>query len=228
MSGSVARRSRITKPTTASAEIASGPSTTGVDQPHCWDCESPKTSPTRTMQSSTVPLMSGCWCSVRTRAAATCRSASRTAAIASGTLTSSTARHEKAEVSTPPMVGPSAPATAAAPPMVPSAQPRRSGGYVAPTIATVVGSISAPPTPCTTRAASSNEHPAAAEQVAEAAAEDEQAGEGQQARVEHPLGVLRPHVELLHDVRQRERDRGLVDQDHCVGQRHRGQDENEG
>jgi len=34
-------------------------------------------------------------------------------------------------------------------------------------------------------------------------------------------------MELLHDVRQRERDRGLVDQDHRVGQRHRGQDEYE-
>jgi hypothetical protein len=53
------------------------------------------------------------------------------------------------------MVGPRAPATAAAPPISPSARPRSLSGNVALTIATVFGSISAPPAPCRARQASS-------------------------------------------------------------------------
>ena len=50
------------------------------------------------------------------------------------------------------MVGPSAPAITAAPPMVPSAFPRSALGNVVLTMATLPGSIKAPPTPWTTRA----------------------------------------------------------------------------
>jgi hypothetical protein len=71
------------------------------------------------------------------------------------------------------------------------------------------------------------EHAAPAEQVAQAAAEHEQSGQRQQAAVEHPLNLLGPDAERRHHVRQRQRHRGLVDEDHRVGQRHRGEHEAE-
>ena len=83
----------------------------------------------------------------------TARRAATTANTASGTLTRSTARQLNTPVRTPPIVGPSAPATAAIPPMVPNARPRSSAENAALTIATVLGSISAPPTPWATRQA---------------------------------------------------------------------------
>ena len=107
---------------------------------------------------------------VRGGSAATARSATATHAIASGALTRRTARQLSAEVSTPPIVGPSAPAIAAAPPIVPSARPRCSGGNAALTIATEVGSMSAPPTPCATRATSNSSKSGASPPTADAPA----------------------------------------------------------
>ena len=82
-------------------------------------------------------------------------------------MTRSTARQLIADVRAPPMVGPSAPATAASPPIVPSARPRADAENAELTMATVAGSIRAPPTPWTTRAikrtAKTGANPATAE-----------------------------------------------------------------
>jgi hypothetical protein len=63
----------------------------------------------------------------------------------------------------------------------------------------------------------------AAEQVTQPATQHQQAGQRQQARVEHPLGQARADAERTHDVGQVQGHRGLVDQDHRVGQRHADQ-----
>ena len=73
----------------------------------------------------------------------------------SGTHTRNTARQVSAEVSRPPIVGPSAAAIAEIPAIVPSVRPCSPGETEALRMATVAGSITAPPTPCATRAASS-------------------------------------------------------------------------
>jgi len=64
------------------------------------------------------------------------------------------------------------------------------------------------------------EDPAAPEQITQTPAKHQQRRKREQAAVEHPLHLLAAHRELVQDGRQRQRDRGLVDQHHGVGQRH--------
>ena len=70
-----------------------------------------------------------------------------------------------------------------------------------------------------------HEHPASAQQIRQPATQHQQAGQRQQTGVQHPLRTGGTDPERLHDVRQRQRNRRLVDQDHRVGQRHRNQHE---
>src|SRR5215216_4631613 len=122
-----------------------------------------------------------------------------------GTLTNSTQRHDSHEVSIPPASRPRAPPAPATAPKTPKAR-LRSGpsAKLVVTRARAVGAAMAPPTPWRALAASSqpaqergqgehqdpgDEHPAAAQDVAGPAAQQEQAAEGQGVGVQHPRQV---------------------------------------
>ena len=113
------------------------------------------------------------------------------------------ARHVTSSVSQPPTSGPSASAIADTPAHVPIALPRSAGGNALVMIESVAGIISAAPTPWTARGGdqpalgrreadrrgrggedddADQEHLAAPEDVAEAAAGDQQDGEGRACR----------------------------------------------
>ena len=140
--------------------------------------------------------------------------------------------------------GPIASARAETPAQVPIAFPRSAGGNALVMIESVPGIISAAPTPCTAREATSQpsvgarpivaeasgedddaeqEDPAAAEDVAEPAAGDEQDGEGERVRVDGPLERGQRRVEVRLDRRQRDVHDGVVEHDHEEGEAHRGE-----
>ena len=82
------------------------------------------------------------------------RTIHRTAAL-SGTLTRNAQRHDAVSISQPPTNGPTALAAPVSPDHAPMARDRSSGCIVAVSRARLPGTSSAPPTPCTTRAAMS-------------------------------------------------------------------------
>ena len=132
--------------------------------------------------------------------------------------------------------------------MRPSARPRSPSGKANATIAIVVGIMSAAPTPwetarsatsrkthCRREAGEGRRH---AEQdrpgqedlpqpelVADPAAEHHQRRQRQHVGGEDPLPALQRRAEAGDRVRSGERHRGLVDEDHAVGDRHRHQRE---
>ena len=151
-----------------------------------------------------------------TRAAA--NSVTTTAPTATGRLRKKIARQETSSVSQPPSSGPSASAMADTPAHVPIALPRSSGGNALVMIESVPGIISAAPTPWTAREATSQPSVgakpivaererrrrttpirktlAAAEDVAEPPAGDEQHGEGERVGVDRPLERRERGVEV--------------------------------
>src|SRR3984957_8559858 len=199
MGGSGARFSHHKKATAVTTATTNGPSTTGDANDADSLSVRPKTSPTMARQSRAEPARSTRVPACPARSLGTADSVATTQAAASGTLTSRTSRQLTADVRAPPIVGPRAPAIAETPPIVPRALPRSCAGKVALTMATLPGSINAPPRPWTTRAPSS----------------------GQQARIEDPFHRLRGHAELAQDRRERERHRRLVNQDDGVSEDHR-------
>ena len=165
-----------------------------------------------------------------------------TAPAATGRLRKKIARQETSSVSQPPTSGPIASAMADTPAQVPIALPRSSGGNALVMIDRVPGIINAAPMPWTAREATSQpsvgakpivavesgedddaeqEHPAAAEDVAEPAAGDEQHGEGERVRVDRPLERGQRGVEVVLDRRQRDVHDRVVQHDHEQGEAHR-------
>ena len=166
--------------------------------------------------------------------------------IASGTLIQNTARQSMYCVMRPPSTGPSAAKNADAPAMSPSARPRSSSGKTNATIAIVVGIMRAAPTPWETRmvmrkpivGASAGQGGGDAEQprtgeehlpqpqlVADPTAEDHERRQRQHVGGEDPLTALQRRAEAGDRIGRREGHRGLVDEDHAVGDRHRHQRE---
>ena len=118
------------------------------------------------------------------------------------------ARHDSASTSQPPSTGPNAVVSAETPAQVPIARPRSSSANEALMIARLLGTSSAPPTPCSARAATSagrlgasaqasdasgeerdadREHAPPAEAVAGRAADQDQRAEHQHVAVDDPL-----------------------------------------
>ena len=91
----------------------------------------------------------------------TWRSVTQTTRAASGTLTRKTQRHEPSSTSPPPTNGPIAVATPPSPDQAPIARARSFGPKEAWIIARLPGVSSAPPTPCSARAAT-RAHPVGA------------------------------------------------------------------
>ena len=90
------------------------------------------------------------------RVSGTCRRATSTTTTASGALMRNTQRHEATWISQPPMNGPTAVATPPSPDHAPIARARSCGANEAWIIARLPGVSSAPPTPCSARAAMSS------------------------------------------------------------------------
>ena len=158
------------------------------------------------------------------------------AAMTIGTLTMNTEPHQKCSSRKPPVTGPSATAMPATPDHSPMASARsRVSVKTLVRIDSVAGMISAAPMPMTARAPMSasdatgerrrGRRPAehdeadgqralAAEPVTEAAGGEEQAGEHERVRVDHPLQVADARAEVADERRQRHVDDRVVDHDH--------------
>ena len=148
-------------------------------------------------------------------------------------------------VSTPPASTPTLPPPAATKPMTPIALVRSAGSVNSViTIENATTDTTAPPSPCTARAAMRNglrrgqaagqrgrgeereaadEEPAVAEQVAEPAAQQQEAAEGQQVGVDDPGQRGLGEAEVLADRGQRHVHDRRVEDDHqrcrCTGRR---------
>ncbi len=85
----------------------------------------------------------------------TCRSETQITSAASGRLIRNTSRQLHASISQPPMNGPAAPAIPPSPDQAPIARDRSAAMNDAEMIARLPGVISAPPTPCSSLAATS-------------------------------------------------------------------------
>ena len=94
--------------------------------------------------------------------------ASGTSAIPTGTLSQKTHCHEMPSITAPPTSGPLAIAMPPTAPQIPSATPRRAAGNASERIVSVSGITSAPPRPCTARAAMSASIDGASAAAAEA------------------------------------------------------------
>ena len=149
-------------------------------------------------------------------------------------LTQKIARQELIPIRAPPPAGPSTVAIPVQAVQVPTALPRAAPSKVAATIASDPGTSSAPATPCRARAPIRNsevgaiaqsdrgdaegdqaddEDPAAAELVAEAAADQQQRDQRQRVGLDHPLLAGEADVEPVADRRQGDVDDGAVEED---------------
>ena len=156
------------------------------------------------------------------------------ATITIGTLTMNTDPHQKWSSRKPPATGPSATAMPATPDQIPIASARsRASVNTLVRIDSVAGMISAAPIPMTagpderrdpTRERGGRRRPAedhqaegegapAPEPVTQAAGGEQQPGEHQGVRVDHPLEVADAGAEVTHQRRERDVDDRVVDHD---------------
>ena len=147
---------------------------------------------------------------------------------------------------TPPISGPAALPTPAAPRMRPPASPAFSAGRAAKVMPRIAGHIRAPPIPISTRAVISHcslgatapasdiaakiacadeEDPPTPEQVCQAPAGDDQYSEGERVGVHDPLGRIDGDVEVVLDRGNDDVDRREVVGDDEDGDRHRDERE---
>ena len=168
-SGCATRRSTSANTTSRARPPSSGSTVTGLDQP-CWETSSiamltnarPPTTVSTPHQSRPRSV----------RGADSSReSASRVprqiANAAMGTLSRNTQRHPAVEARTPPTTGPSAVPTPAMPSSAPMIRGRSCSLVALLTRAKAVGMMSAAPTPCATRAATSTGTDVASPQISE-------------------------------------------------------------
>ena len=188
----------------------------------------------RPTAASTAPIPSSGSCE-SARDSGTWRTVIATATTASGTLMRNTHRHENASINQPPTNGPTALATPASPAHAPIARPRSTSWNAEPMIARLPGTSSAPAAPWNARAIASTvasdasahatdasgerhepgeEDPAAAEAVAERAAEEQERGERDEVRVERPLQTGDVGLQVAADRGQRDvHDRAVEERD---------------
>ena len=162
-----------------------------------------------------------------------------------GTLMNRIQRQPSASVRMPPSRTPAAPPAPPMAPQIPTARLRAGPSVkVVVRIESEAGAMTAPPSPWTARAAIStrlavgeaagqrgereqeqarDEHPPAPEQVSRAAAEEQEAGEGDRIGVDDPLQVDLGEVEPRADRGQRDVDDRDVEDDHEL--RQAGQEE---
>ena len=154
------------------------------------------------------------------------------------------ARQLTDSVRKPPSTGPIASAIALTPAHVPIAIPRCSAGNAWVMIDSVAGIMNAAPTPWTARNVTSiaslaakpitrlespntidaeQEHPAAAEDVAEPAAGDHQHRERQRVGVDRPLEPRQRRVQIALDRRQRDVHDSVVEHQHEQREAHRAE-----
>ena len=222
------KRAKQTTPTTI------GTQTIGSPQP-CAGCSiRAKVGPPSPIAESRIPSQSMPRKASSSRLSSTAWRVSTTVAAISGMLTQKIARQEARPIRAPPPAGPSTVAIPVQAVQVPTALPRASPSKVEATIASEPGTSSAPATPCRARAPIRNsdarrdraedrgraegdqpdhEHPAAAELVAEAAADEEQGDERQRVGLDHPLLAGEADVEPVADRRQGDVDDGAVEED---------------
>ena len=152
ISGSEARRSTKTKPTSDAAARSRRATLRAPTHPHCGAKVSGTRRQTRKPPSSAAPATSGRADRGAARSSRGRRrqpQAKRRAPI--GTLIRKTDCQPKASVRTPPSGGPALRPRYTAATLMPRARPRSWGGKAAVTIATDVAPSSADPTPCTPR-----------------------------------------------------------------------------
>ena len=141
--------SHATNDATSSPPTISGPATPSDVQPCSFPRTSPNTMPNNPALTSARPGRSnerlGPYVSV-SRA-----HASGTMTMPMGTFSQKIHCHDRPSTTAPPTRGPSATASPATPPQMPSIAPRRSGGTAADRIVSVSGVTMALPTPCIAR-----------------------------------------------------------------------------
>ena len=185
------------------------------------------------------------WCvEVSSRDSRVAASVTKTATIATGTLRKKIDCQETFSTRNPPTTGPIASAIALTPAHVPIALPRSCGGKALEMIDSVAGIMNAAPTPCAARPATSQaslcekpmnaldrpndddaeqEHLAAAEDVAEAAARHEEDGEGEGVGVDGPLEAGDRAAQVLLDRGERDVHDRVVEHDHEQREAHRAE-----
>ena len=166
---------------------------------------------------SATPGRSRCMFGPRLSVSRACASGATTRPI--GTLIQKIHCQESPLTTAPPMTGPSATPRPLTPDQMPSATPRCPSGNASESSVSVSGNTSAPPAPCTARAAirvlvgcdggrrgggredaqSDREHPPATEAVAQRGAGHQQDGERQRVRVDDPLEPAQARTEVDPD-----------------------------
>ena len=171
--GASVRSSQSTNAVSSTAPATKPVSTSGVVQPASPPRIRPSTTPSSPPVASTVPRTS----SRRTgpRLSVRPNHASGSSTTPSGTFTQKIHCHEAASTTAPPITGPSATASPPMAPQAPTAAPRFSGRTLADSSVRLSGTITAPPMPCTARAAISTPMFGASAETTEARGEDGQA-----------------------------------------------------
>ncbi len=154
-SGSCERRCTSTNETRQTTPTTTDPSTSGSANPRPGPSTSAAVTPASPSAPSTEPKMSGCPPICSSHDSGTYRRVNHTHSSAIGTLTRNASRHDHSCTSTPPSSGPTAPAIPPSPDHAPIARARSARTNDDWMIASAPGVSSAPPMPCSTRAATS-------------------------------------------------------------------------
>ena len=214
-------------------------STVALVQPSASARTMPNVRPNRPAPASARPGRSSALVrAVATRSGGAAASGSSARPI--GTLSQKIQCHEMPSTTAPPTSGPSATPRPLTPAQMPSASPRFWRGNASLSSVSVSGRTIAAPRPCRARAAMSasmlgasaaaalasvksaeadDEHPLAAEAVAERGAGEQQDGERQRVGVDRPLERLDRAAEIGADRRQRDADDEVVERGHEQGDR---------
>ena len=236
-SGAALRRSATTKATRPRTPTSNGAQTLAAAGPASGQAISPKVRPARPAAASTAPGTSRPGAASGSRALGHVPEGDEHDDGASGRFSRNTQRqpgalHQPARRRR----GRSPPRGRRSPLHAPIARARSSGRNDAWMMARLPGVSSAPPTPCRARASDEHEQvrgepaqqgrqrephhadeedPAAAEQVAERAAEQDQRGEGEGVAVDGPLQAVQRGVQVPADRRECHVDDGPVEHRHA-------------
>src|SRR5215218_8490555 len=242
--GAVERFSITTKTASATALSASRPTIAGEPQPHELLSTSANTSAVRLTVRPAIPGTSTVRPTVSSRDSCAANSVTITAPTATGRLMKKIARQETSSVSQPPSSGPTARAIADTPAHVPIALPRSSGGNALEMIDSVPGIMNAAPMSLDRARGdqpalaggeadrrrrdredddAEQEHPAAAEDVAQPSTGDEQDGARERVGVDRPLERGERRAEVLLDRGQGDVHGGVVEHHHEEGEAHRSE-----
>ena len=160
---------RTNKPSRASP-TASGTSTATEPQPYEDAAISPYVIPASAPLMQAAPFQSSLGTGPGALVSGTCRAEMATTSTATGKLMKNTSRQDTASISHPPRNGPNAVATPPSPDHAPIAAIRSSSANEACRMARLPGVSSAPPTPCSARAAIRTPMPGATPHSSDASA----------------------------------------------------------